>query len=238
MYMELFVYPQIAIERGLYERRYPYLLISITSPGVADVTVPDDENCLRILRLRFDDADSDPAGEYTLFSAEHAQQIADALLDLPMSTNVIVHCAAGISRSSAVAAAITRYFGWQEEEFFSPPYCPNRLVYQLLSATMRTAHITRMRERLSAAPVDARIERLRYLLSQATNTFSQPLPWGVTGVGDMFPMVTDANGRDLVQLAGGRPYLFVSAADLIAEVITELPGLLDALQVQEACPDT
>jgi hypothetical protein len=47
---------------------------------------------------------------------------------------------------------------------------------------------------------------------------------------DAFPMVTTDAGRDLVGIAGGRPYLFVSAAELIVDAINELPGLLDDLQ--------
>lgn len=46
---------------------------------------------------------------------------------------IIVHCSAGISRSSAVAAAIALYVGEDEKKIIwdSYKYCPNRLVYKL-----------------------------------------------------------------------------------------------------------
>lgn len=46
---------------------------------------------------------------------------------------IIVHCAAGISRSSAVAAAICQYLNLDEENtiWANHHYIPNRLVYRL-----------------------------------------------------------------------------------------------------------
>lgn len=43
----------------------------------------------------------------------------------------IVHCAAGISRSAGVAAALSEYLGLHEKIFGNPNYYPNRLVYKL-----------------------------------------------------------------------------------------------------------
>lgn len=46
---------------------------------------------------------------------------------------IIVHCSAGISRSSAVAAAIALYLEEDEKAIIwnNNKYCPNRLVYKL-----------------------------------------------------------------------------------------------------------
>lgn len=43
----------------------------------------------------------------------------------------IVHCAAGISRSSGLAAALGEYIGVDPHVFGNPAYFPNRLVYRL-----------------------------------------------------------------------------------------------------------
>lgn len=45
---------------------------------------------------------------------------------------LLVHCDAGISRSSAVAAAISRLKFRDEGEFLDEPFDPNPLVYRIL----------------------------------------------------------------------------------------------------------
>lgn len=46
---------------------------------------------------------------------------------------IIVHCDAGYSRSPAIAAAIAKAFGMDDEEYFSGGrYCPNRHVYRTM----------------------------------------------------------------------------------------------------------
>lgn len=51
---------------------------------------------------------------------------------------IIVHCAAGISRSSAVAAAICQYLDLDEENIIwaNHQYIPNKLVYKLTIAEL------------------------------------------------------------------------------------------------------
>ena len=44
---------------------------------------------------------------------------------------LIVHCAAGISRSPAVASVIEEYLGYEDSIWSSGKYHPNRHVYQL-----------------------------------------------------------------------------------------------------------
>lgn len=47
--------------------------------------------------------------------------------------NIIVHCLAGISRSSSVAAVLKRYLGQDDEEIFtSGRYLPRKHIYKLM----------------------------------------------------------------------------------------------------------
>lgn len=86
----------------------PAIMISISDPYI---TYPCDPFCSKrnnlvaILPLFFTDADK--PGKNDLISDADAQQIK-RLLNLHPDTDVIVHCDAGISRSSGVAAAILK----------------------------------------------------------------------------------------------------------------------------------
>lgn len=68
------------------------------------------------------------------FNEEHARQIHQYADNLPDVTEVLfVCCDSGESRSSAIAAAITKYFGGDEMKIWRDPrYHPNGLVYKLL----------------------------------------------------------------------------------------------------------
>ncbi|HVH42669.1 MAG TPA: hypothetical protein VM925_10005 [Labilithrix sp.] len=45
---------------------------------------------------------------------------------------IVIHCDAGISRSAAVAAALSRALRGDDTEFFTGKYKPNMRVYRLL----------------------------------------------------------------------------------------------------------
>lgn len=79
---------------------------------------------------------------YAIFSDTDQQYRVDAINEdnaysilhwahcLPENALVIVHCRAGVSRSSATAAALSRIFNGNDDEFWQfPPYTPNELVY-------------------------------------------------------------------------------------------------------------
>lgn len=94
-------------------------------------------NIIDILRLSFVDADSpgdlDVYGKKAdmehMFSDEQAQQVVEFVKKYP-DENIIIHCDAGISRSSAIAAAILRYYSGNDDAVFnSRYYCPNMWVY-------------------------------------------------------------------------------------------------------------
>lgn len=106
-----------------------------------------------VLRVQFDDitikhVEAYPRviSKYQLFNGVIAKAIADFVekhKDIPL---LICQCDAGISRSSATAAAISKFYKGDDFEFFgSRRYVPNTLVYTILLDELYT------RERLKSA---------------------------------------------------------------------------------------
>lgn len=125
----------------------PHAIISITNPGSAPAKVKQNDCTLGLLRLEFDDTEEDPLanadmyrrkmyvqafGKPKVFSRRQAQSISNFVEHLQPDA-VIVHCEAGISRSAAVAAALSLHYngtdGWVWQ---SGRYNPNKLVYRIL----------------------------------------------------------------------------------------------------------
>lgn len=109
-----------------------YVLISISCPN-DPADIPDNQHCKEILRLEFDDLDTPLSwAKCKLFQKEQAVKILDFFNKYRISCPLlVVHCDAGISRSPAVAAALTKIQGHGDSEYFSH-YIPNRRVYSFL----------------------------------------------------------------------------------------------------------
>ena len=85
-----------------------------------------------LLQLAFADIEHPLAG-YTLFHDDLAHDILDFVThNWRRMHTLLIHCHAGISRSSAVAAAIARLKFGDGAEFFEEPFVPNLLVYRTL----------------------------------------------------------------------------------------------------------
>jgi predicted protein tyrosine phosphatase len=109
----------------------PWACISIAA---ADDEFPRIRKRRRVglLQLCFADI-SQPLPGHTLFCDSHAHDILDFVTwNWRRIRTLMVHCRAGISRSSAVAAAIARLKFGDDREFFEEPFAPNRLVYRTL----------------------------------------------------------------------------------------------------------
>jgi predicted protein tyrosine phosphatase len=132
--MEFFIYSRRGLEAAR-PHEVPHVIISITS-GPEDVArLRSNDQCRAVLRLSFPDADapSELFGEDDLFSFSQATQIWDFVLRHRDDVQrILLHCDAGVSRSPAVAAAISRGLGRDDAEFFSGRYQPNMRVYRLL----------------------------------------------------------------------------------------------------------
>jgi predicted protein tyrosine phosphatase len=124
-----------------------HIVISISEPAspgypLIKAEIPDNPNCVGILYLDFCDMDAQRFPKvkelpetYKLFSEDDARSILKFVeLTLPYVNLIAVNCPGGVSRSSAVAAAIAKIVGQSDEQFFNPkgPYTPNRFIYRTI----------------------------------------------------------------------------------------------------------
>jgi len=133
--MKFFVYSRYAIE-AIQPHDVPHIIVSISTPPDEEANIRMNDKTLGILRLWFFDRDT-PTGEASkdlesfLFMPTHADQILDLVAAHPTAEHFIVHCDAGISRSSAIAAAISKITCGDDSEYFHGcRYHPNRRVYR------------------------------------------------------------------------------------------------------------
>lgn len=116
------------------------IMISVSDPYNIYHEAPfcsDENGIVSILPLHFSDADQVGTDVYgrnaerkDLFSDADAYMIKRFLNKFP-NTDVIVHCDAGISRSSGIAAAILKAYTNDDTKIFnSPKYRPNMLCYR------------------------------------------------------------------------------------------------------------
>jgi predicted protein tyrosine phosphatase len=135
---ELFVYSRPAIER-LPPHDVPYVVISITSAPDDVARIPRSSALRAILRLSFADADVDAPAGLVLFDEAHARSIVEFVRAHERDIDrIVVHCDAGMSRSPAVAAAITRSMGEDDAAWFKR-YRPNMRVYRRLLEALESA---------------------------------------------------------------------------------------------------
>lgn len=119
----------------------PYVAISVTDShnSYPDAEIAPSPFRRGVLRLRFDDT---PPG-YTdtdcqPFSQAMAAQIV-RFVDANVQSGVrgvVVHCAKGISRSSAVAVCLSEWLNGETAEFFDDYFSPNARVRGIMARTI------------------------------------------------------------------------------------------------------
>jgi predicted protein tyrosine phosphatase len=132
--MVIFVYSRAGLEAAK-PHEVSHAVISITSHPDDVAHLRPNDACRGLLRLSFVDAEapSDQHAEASLFSSEQANQVWSFVSKhQPDVERVIVHCDAGVSRSPAVAAAISKALTGDDSEFFAGRYRPNMRVYRLM----------------------------------------------------------------------------------------------------------
>lgn len=119
---------------ALFESEVPFAVISVATyagewPKITDI------NRVALLQLSFADRDMikettpEVVAKYDLFRPEQAKQIIDFVGENWDKVEAfLIHCEAGISRSPAIAAAITKIAGGEDGYYFKH-YSPNRYVY-------------------------------------------------------------------------------------------------------------
>ncbi len=124
-----------------FECSAPWACISISD----DENFPDigGENFVEVLRLNFHDISSKYTYEpellkeagYILFNESHAKQILAFINSEEVGgvDTLMIHCAAGISRSAATAAAIAKTLGMDYQYYFTcGKFIPNRHVFNTI----------------------------------------------------------------------------------------------------------
>ncbi len=97
-----------------------------------DIDLPKLSGCYKVSAHQFQDISNKNAnGSFNMRTAEIIKKF---VLELPNNLDTLfVCCDSGKSRSSAMAAAISRYFGVDEMKIWKNPlYHPNPLVYKIL----------------------------------------------------------------------------------------------------------
>ena len=121
------------------ESSMPHIILSTTSNRANPiVSIKENPNCRGILRFQFDDIDlrhkkylveNNKVTKYNLFYVEHAKSILNFINDnIYKVESIITGCDAGISRSSAMAASLSKII-LGEDDYFFKHYLPNMLVY-------------------------------------------------------------------------------------------------------------
>ena len=119
----------------------PYILISVRDPGTEPVEVNVMPHQVARLDLEISDVDAtnkpnlQNIGNIKLFTIDDAASILRLFeITRPCINLIIINCEAGVSRSSAIAAALTRIMGNSDAVYFDSkgPYCPNKFIYKML----------------------------------------------------------------------------------------------------------
>lgn len=110
--------------------RDSHILISINNYG-EDFALPNIRTCKGILKLNFNDTE-DITDKDVYFDMNMAKEILDFVdKHADAITLIVVHCGAGISRSTAVASALSKILNNSDDLIFSTK-APNMLVYTSL----------------------------------------------------------------------------------------------------------
>jgi len=133
--MDIFVFSREEIEAGVIVPS-DYVVISIGDPDKPRARVKAEAGLRDVLYVAFRDAEPSPSAmvsaEAGPMTAAHAEAIRDFVRRHQGSVGaIVVHCEQGMSRSPAVAAAVSQSLGLDYRRFFQM-YAPNRHVYDLV----------------------------------------------------------------------------------------------------------
>ena len=126
------------------------IIVSISDANQAANTFYSNNNILDVLRLNFDDVDTDSKNAMQPSTAETIISFVNQYIN--NIDQIVVHCGAGISRSVGVAAALMLIINGDDKDIFeNGRYCPNMLCYKLiLNAYFGTYNSEAIDEKLTA----------------------------------------------------------------------------------------
>ncbi len=133
------IFSRQAIEKACAANPFaPVAIISITDVFEPLANIPANYNTRCCLRLQFNDVFEDESG--TMCQAD-ADDIAEFVYDIDENRieadEIWIHCEGGVSRSAAVAAAISKHLYDDDMWVFSnPAYYPNMWVNKLVTEAL------------------------------------------------------------------------------------------------------
>jgi len=117
----------------------PYIVISVREPEKDFPKLREDSNRLGLLQLTFTDLDTKESAkqigqEHLLIAEDQAKGIlAFVSKYFQVIQTIVCQCDAGISRSSGIAAALSKIMNGNDSWIFnSMKYVPNMFVYRMI----------------------------------------------------------------------------------------------------------
>lgn len=126
--------PRHQVENDQSQFNEKHILISIAAPLATPIHIPDNENRIGILRAYFNDLDKELENMegMILFNKDHAKNIIAFVNKYKNTVDTIyINCTAGISRSPAIAAALSKMI-YGDDAYYFKKYTPNMLVYRIM----------------------------------------------------------------------------------------------------------
>jgi len=141
--LNIYVASRATLFDVLEELAEPVAVISIYNPDTKPVCVESHPNAKFICYASFDDMDDSSYCEWpitnrdpVLFDETHARKIwnfVDSIINEYDQKTIVVQCDGGVSRSSAVAAALKYVLTGSDRDIFNDPrYIPNSRVYRMM----------------------------------------------------------------------------------------------------------
>jgi len=140
--MKILVFSELEIQRVVIEEKH--IVISIQDPSCEFVTLPNQNSRLDYLGLKFHDVDDVYISNFETWCKERNiirfnKNDAKLILDFVMKWKdkvdlILVNCCAGISRSAAIAGALSKILN-DDDLFYFKHYLPNPYVYRTILNT-------------------------------------------------------------------------------------------------------
>lgn len=132
------------IEAQAFQSSEPYVVLSLTDSDAKQPHIHSHEMLRDWLALQFDDVypqhcfDESGARLFCEMSEDDAKRIAAFVFRWwGQVATIVVHCHAGLSRSTGVAAAIRTHHGQDESDLYEAPRNPNRHCLALVSEALK-----------------------------------------------------------------------------------------------------
>lgn len=119
----------------------PFAIIQISTAG-GDWPLAQTENCVASFQIAFPDMDLPRPSFKETFDNQKACSILDFVELVKDKIEVLaVHCEAGLSRSPAIAGALSKHFLGTDMVFFDAPFSPNMLVYRCMTNALQERYL-------------------------------------------------------------------------------------------------